>query len=409
MPIPFAHYLPSKLPLAIDPDRLAQERLLIQGASGSGKSYLLRSLLETLADSGQSVSIIDPEGEYVTLAAKFPFAVIPVADLPNPASCYALAESAARHRQSYILDLSDSDPLERQSVVGSLITATLELPRTHWQQRFIAIDEAHELAPQSGNPASRQPIALLASKGRKRGLALLAATQRISKLCKNTAAELRNVLIGQTIIESDVKRSLEALCLPADFKHRSTLKTLDHTFLGFGPSIPVYAHPICANAPQTAPPTDGIKTAHNTPQPLTISHLFRKSGWRGGSQNILLTHTTKLSVADYFAACLAIGDALTAPTMPIPDPMALARVIRSAVKLIDPEAYCMINPSPNPTPSTQYAYAEVYWGNSLPLWVQYLQPVSEPQPLDTVLRGHPIYTQLTEAFSAREAIPTPNP
>src|SRR5215468_1621515 len=53
-------------PAALDIEELLATRLLVQGNSGSGKSHLLRRLLEQSAQWVQQV-IIDPEGDFLTL------------------------------------------------------------------------------------------------------------------------------------------------------------------------------------------------------------------------------------------------------------------------------------------------------------------------------------------------------
>jgi DNA helicase HerA-like ATPase len=51
----------------------------------------------------------------------------------------------------------------------------------------------------------------LASRGRKRGLALVGATQRLSKLHKDVAAELLNKIIMRTGLDVDVQRAADEL------------------------------------------------------------------------------------------------------------------------------------------------------------------------------------------------------
>ena len=51
-------------PAALDLEELLATRLLVQGNSGSGKSHLLRRLLEQSAPHVQQV-VIDPEGDFV--------------------------------------------------------------------------------------------------------------------------------------------------------------------------------------------------------------------------------------------------------------------------------------------------------------------------------------------------------
>ena len=53
-------------PAMLDLEELLATRLLVQGNSGSGKSHLLRRLLEQSAGHVQQV-VIDPEGDFVSL------------------------------------------------------------------------------------------------------------------------------------------------------------------------------------------------------------------------------------------------------------------------------------------------------------------------------------------------------
>jgi DNA helicase HerA-like ATPase len=66
-----------------------------------------------------------------------------------------------------------------------------------------------------GKAESTIAVIDVATRGRKRGLALVAATQRLSKLHKDVAAELLNKLIGRTGLDVDVKRAAAELGLTA--------------------------------------------------------------------------------------------------------------------------------------------------------------------------------------------------
>ena len=73
----------SGAPVLIDLEELLATRLLVQGNSGSGKSHLLRRLLERSAGQVQQV-VIDPEGDFVTLAGPYGHVVIEAADYSVP-------------------------------------------------------------------------------------------------------------------------------------------------------------------------------------------------------------------------------------------------------------------------------------------------------------------------------------
>src|SRR3569623_2923738 len=66
-------------PAGLDLEELLATRLLVQGNSGSGKSHLLRRLLEQSAPWVQQ-TILDPEGDFVTLAEQFGHLVIAAED-----------------------------------------------------------------------------------------------------------------------------------------------------------------------------------------------------------------------------------------------------------------------------------------------------------------------------------------
>ncbi len=61
---------PTGQPVSMDLEELLATRLLVQGNSGSGKSHLLRRLLEMSAGQVQQI-VIDPEGDFVTLSDKY--------------------------------------------------------------------------------------------------------------------------------------------------------------------------------------------------------------------------------------------------------------------------------------------------------------------------------------------------
>src|SRR3546814_5202518 len=59
--------------------------------------------------------------------------------------------------------------------------------------------------------ASLETMRDLMCRGRKRGLAGIIATQRLSKLDKNVAAEASNFLLGRTFLDIDINRAADLL------------------------------------------------------------------------------------------------------------------------------------------------------------------------------------------------------
>ena len=89
--------------VGLDLAELLATRLLVQGNSGSGKSHLLRRLLEGSAGTVQQV-VIDPEGDFVTLSDAFGHMVIDAASY-SLGEVSTIAARIREHRASAVLSL----------------------------------------------------------------------------------------------------------------------------------------------------------------------------------------------------------------------------------------------------------------------------------------------------------------
>src|SRR3546814_13272694 len=84
----------------------------------------------------------------------------------------------------------------------------------HWHPAIVSVDEAHLFAPHGDNGVSRETrkasletMRDLMCRGRKRGLAGIIATPRLSKLDKNVAAEALNSLRGRNFHDTQLNRA----------------------------------------------------------------------------------------------------------------------------------------------------------------------------------------------------------
>ncbi|HZH06438.1 MAG TPA: DUF87 domain-containing protein, partial [Lautropia sp.] len=89
--------------VGVDLEELLATRLLVQGNSGSGKSHLLRRLLEGSAEHVQQI-IIDPEGDFVSLGEVFGHVAIE-ASAYSTVEISRMAERIREHRASVVLSL----------------------------------------------------------------------------------------------------------------------------------------------------------------------------------------------------------------------------------------------------------------------------------------------------------------
>lgn len=203
--------------IRLDLEKLLDGRLLVQGTSGAGKSWTLRRILEQTHGLVQQI-VIDPEGEFVSLARHFDYPILDGARLDSAALAIA-AGRAREHRLSVLLDLSQIDREAQMQAVTAFVGALISASREHWHPVLIALDEAHIFAPFGGaglaSTSVRQAATLtitdLMSRGRKRGLAGILATQRIARLAKSVSSEALNFLIGLNTLDVDIRRAAETI------------------------------------------------------------------------------------------------------------------------------------------------------------------------------------------------------
>ncbi len=107
-------------PVALDLEELLSTRLLVQGNSGSGKSHLLRRLLEQSAPWVQQV-VVDPEGDFVTLAERHGHLVLDAAE-QGEAGLRRAAELARRHRVPVVLNLEHAEVEEQLRCAAAFLS-----------------------------------------------------------------------------------------------------------------------------------------------------------------------------------------------------------------------------------------------------------------------------------------------
>ena len=232
---------PSGAPVRVDIEELLATRLLVQGNSGSGKSHLLRRLLEESAALVQQV-VIDPEGDFVSLAEPFGHVVIDAAAYAGD-EIARLAARIRKHRASVILAL-DGLEMEAQMRCAALFLNTLfDAPREEWYPALVVVDEAQVFAPAAAGDVTDEvrrislaAMTNLMCRGRKRGLAGIIATQRLAKLAKNVAAEASNFLMGRTFLDIDMQRAADLLGMERRQAEQIRDLARGH-FLGLGPAI----------------------------------------------------------------------------------------------------------------------------------------------------------------------------
>ncbi|MGG6429822.1 helicase HerA domain-containing protein [Acetobacter ghanensis] len=233
--------VPGGGPAQMDLGELLATRLLVQGNSGSGKSHLLRRLLEQSARMVQQ-AIIDPEGDFVSLAEKFGHLVIDGADHSEMA-LHAAGERMRMHRASVVLNLEGLDADQQMRWAAAFLGGMFEVPRQYWYPVLVVVDEAQLFAPAAAGEVSDEArraslgaMTNLMCRGRKRGLAGVIATQRLAKLAKNVAAEASNFLMGRTFLDIDMARAADLLGM--ERRQAEAFRDLARgTFVALGPAL----------------------------------------------------------------------------------------------------------------------------------------------------------------------------
>lgn len=227
--------------VSMDLEELLATRLLVQGNSGSGKSHLLRRLLERSAGHVQQI-IIDPEGDFVTLAGPYGHVVVEAVNY-SANEIVRFAQRCREARASVVLDLEGLDAEGQMRCAAVFLGALFDAPREHWYPALVVVDEAQVFAPsvagdvaEDVRKASLAAMTNLMCRGRKRGLAGVIATQRLAKLAKNVAAEASNFLMGRTFLDIDMARAADLLGM--ERRQAEAIRDLARgTFLALGPAV----------------------------------------------------------------------------------------------------------------------------------------------------------------------------
>lgn len=347
----------------LDLNLLLRTRALVQGNSGSGKTHTLQVLAEQLFGKVQLI-IIDPEGEFSILRKGFDFLMVGKGG-DTPADCRSaavLAHKLLELRASAICDLYEMKASERHRWVRLFLEALVDSPKHLWHPVVVIIDEFHLFAPEKGAGESEaaEAVISLATRGRKRGLCLVGATQRIGKLRKDVAAELLNVLVGMTFMDIDRKRAAETLGIPKEELRDffAQVKTMDEgNFFALGRAISKERLLVKINDVRIRQPKAGAQRATEPPPPTAqvkallpkLGDLPKEADTKAKTEAELKAEVRRLTMELAQAkkgpvavmAARRVGSPAPAPTktirveVPIVKPADVVRLERAIVKMLE--------------------------------------------------------------------------
>ena len=260
---------------------LVDTRLLIQANSGGGKSWVIRRLLEQTHGKIQQI-ILDIEGDFSTLRERFDYVLAAKGgDIDvNPKVAGRMARRILELRASPIIDLYELKQGERVRFVRLFLEALMEAPKALWHPCLVVIDEAHILCPEKGQAESMGAVIDLCTRGRKRGFCAVLATQRLSKLHKDAAAEMLNKLIGRTGLDLDMKRAADELGFTSKQQTLTLRDQKPGEFYAFGPAVsePGVSR-LRVGTVQTSHPHAGTRREVVAPAPTTrVKKLLAELG-----------------------------------------------------------------------------------------------------------------------------------
>lgn len=255
--------------LRCDLQKLIDTRVLIQANSGGGKSHTLRRILEQTHGHVQHL-VIDPEGEFASLRERHDYVLAAHHGgdtAADPRSAKLLAERLLELGVSAILDIYELKAHERIRFVRLFLEALIDSKKALWHPALVVVDEAHVFCPQQGEAESAGAVIDLATRGRKRGFCAMLATQRLSKLHKDAAAELNNKLIGRTGLDVDRKRAAEELGFTTRDESLQLRGLEPGEFFAFGPALSAEVKRVRIGPVMTTHPKAGARLATIAPPP----------------------------------------------------------------------------------------------------------------------------------------------
>jgi len=261
----------------INLDLLIDSRMLVQARSGGGKSYAIRKLCEEAAGK-VPIILLDLEGEFVTLRKMLDCIYFgkegdALADIRYAEK---IATSILELNVSAIIDLYELKHHERILFVKRFLNSMINAPKELWHPALVIVDEAHVFCPEKGKAESMGAVIDLCTRGRKRGYCAVLATQRLSKLHKDAAAECNNKMIGGTGLDVDMKRASEELGFTTKADMLSLRDLSPGEFFVFGPAISNTIEKIKISKVKTEHPKSGRRTVTVPPASAAIKKMIEK-------------------------------------------------------------------------------------------------------------------------------------
>jgi hypothetical protein len=116
--------------------------VLVAGTSGAGKSTLATGVLERILEQGYQCCVIDPEGDYATVAG-----AVSIGTAQRAPTDEEVAGLLQDPRANAIVDLTGERVIDRPAVFAKLMARLYDLLARAGRPHWLLLDEAHHVAP----------------------------------------------------------------------------------------------------------------------------------------------------------------------------------------------------------------------------------------------------------------------
>lgn len=218
------------LPLSIHD--LVSQVVVVMGRRRTGKSHTIGVLLEQLCEQDFPFAVIDPEGEFYSLRARYPVLIVgkakraPIDCAVSIEQAKALACWAHTQKQQLVVDISGYDSQEQTQFVRRFCDGVWEASNEANPARCFALilDEAHMFFPEHNKTEASDTIDNIVLRGGKWGITVVLGTQRSARISKTAITQQGIALLHL----ADQKLDLDAYeaMLPVDWTRARIADTM---------------------------------------------------------------------------------------------------------------------------------------------------------------------------------------
>lgn len=245
----------------IVPAGILDQHVAVLGKTRSGKSSVMRQIVEALLDAGKPVCIVDPKGDWwgiklakdgrspgypVVMFGNGPHANVPI----NEHSGAIVGELWATGNRSCLIDLGGWTVVARTQFWIDFAAAVF---KHTVGDRWLVIDEVHNFGPKGSLKGTEGRMATslhwtnrLASEGLGKGVHLVFASQRPQKVHNDTLTSAETLVAMRVLHPSDRQANADWIAGNGDSAGKEVLATLSQLQrgeawvwspeIGFGPT-----------------------------------------------------------------------------------------------------------------------------------------------------------------------------